>query len=76
MSPKEKAEQLIKKMYLTRSNSASDISMYFAVRCAIICADELIEQDKVWMERSGNVGDGYWIEVHKELEKAYREFIF
>ena len=36
MNPKEKAEELVKKMYKAHSNSASLITLYFAKQCALI----------------------------------------
>ena len=43
MTPKEKAEELVKQMYIVHSNSASEITMYFAKQCALIAVDETIK---------------------------------
>jgi hypothetical protein len=61
MTPKEKAEELFKKMYQVRSVAGSDITKYFAKQCALIAVDELLEECR--LER-----DWYWDIVKKEIE--------
>ena len=62
MTPKEKAEQLVEKMY----NSALYVaSKYAAKQCAIIAVDEIIKIEKhhihdLWVE--------YWQQVKTEIE--------
>ena len=36
MAPKEKAEELVERMYQVHSSSASDITWYFAKQCALV----------------------------------------
>jgi hypothetical protein len=61
MTPKEKAEELFKKMYQVRSVAGSDITKYFAKQCALIAVNELLEECR--LER-----DWYWDIVKKEIE--------
>jgi len=72
MTPKEKAEELFKKMYQVRSVSGSDITKYFAKQCALIAVDEII--DSYTNEHSyGYITSDriipYWEEVKTEIEK-------
>lgn len=73
MTPVEKADELVKRMYAVRSNSASDITLYFAKQCALIAVDEILQN-------FGNLTDGkqhycayatiqYYKEVKQEIEK-------
>jgi hypothetical protein len=69
MTPKEKAKQLVDKMYAVHSNSASDITYYFAKQCALIAVDEIIKSNyKVLSGVKPSFYD-YWIEVQQEIEK-------
>jgi hypothetical protein len=61
MTPKEKAEELFKKMYQVRSVAGSDITKYFAKQCALIAVNELLEECR--LER-----DWYWDRVKTEIE--------
>ena len=61
MTPKEKSEELFKKMYQVRSVAGSDITKYFAKQCALIAVNELLEECR--LER-----DWYWDIVKKEIE--------
>ena len=45
MTPKKKADEILKRMYAVHSNSASDITFYFAKQCALIAVDEMIIQN-------------------------------
>jgi malonyl CoA-acyl carrier protein transacylase len=76
MTPKEKAEELVKKMYSVHSNSASDITLMFAKQCALIAVDEILELTKKntynpfdWNEITGVRYDKFWTEVKQEIEK-------
>jgi hypothetical protein len=64
MTPKEKADELVKRMYAVHSNSASDITLYFAKQCALIAVDEVIAEYGTFFQRIH-----YWQEVKKEIEK-------
>jgi len=76
MIAKEKAEELVKKMYSVHSNSASDITLHFAKECALIAVDEILELTKRntynpfdWNEITGVRYDKFWTEVKQEIEK-------
>jgi hypothetical protein len=72
MTPKEKAEELYNKMYSVRSNTASDITMYFAKQCALIAVDEVLksivaknDDERLAYELLGN--KFYWNDVKHEI---------
>jgi len=78
MTPKEKADELFRKMYETHSVSPSDITKYFAKQCSLIAVDEILNiehpQVIIFTEISKNsirdyFQDEYWDEVKKEIEK-------
>ena len=49
MEPKEKAKELVDKMYSVRTGSASELSLYFAKKCALIAVDEiLLIKKEIW----------------------------
>ncbi len=74
MTPKEKAEELVKKMYAVHSNSASDITLHFAKECALIAVDEIFQfmkMDDDYTETTSNANSiwvNYFIEVKQEIE--------
>jgi hypothetical protein len=59
MKPKEKAKELVHKMYV---GFVHDLYSYKAKKCALIAVDEILEECR--LER-----DWYWEEVKKEIEK-------
>jgi hypothetical protein len=65
MTAKEKAEELIHKMYAVHSNSASDITLFFSKECALITIDEML---KVGYYSDDKIYD-YLHEVKQEIEK-------
>ena len=73
MTPKEKAEELVDKMYFSRRYN--EIENYIAAKewehakqCALIAVDELIKSwDKDLYENCG--ASEYWQEVKEELLK-------
>jgi malonyl CoA-acyl carrier protein transacylase len=76
MIAKDKAEELVKKMYAVHSNSASDITLHFAKECALVAVDEILELTKRntynpfdWNEITGVRYDKFWTEVKQEIEK-------
>jgi len=75
MTPKEKADELVKKIYKVMSNSVSDITLYFAKQCALIAVDETIRtlnEDIRDIDVRGNILldlIDYWREVKQEIEK-------
>ena len=62
MTPKEKADELVKKMYKVMSDSVSDITLYFSKQCALIAVNEILKAVE-------GKYDKYWKEVKKEIEK-------
>jgi hypothetical protein len=58
MTPKEKAIQLVYKMYATQGQE-DGITYHEAIDCALIAVEELIEATDYY----------YWTEVKKEIEK-------
>jgi hypothetical protein len=71
MKPKEKAEELVKKMYAVHSNSASDITLMFAKDCALVAVDEIINTDMLMNEDTYVMTPSYlqyWQQVKQEIE--------
>lgn len=74
MTPKEKAEELFKKMYQVRSVAGSDITKYFAKQSALIAVDEIIKNGGTkfiieYQKNSFTNGVRYWEEVKQEIQK-------
>jgi hypothetical protein len=73
MTPKEKAEELVKKMYEVHSNTASDITLHFAKQCALVAVDEICEilEDNgfTFIEYHDRTTIEYWLQVKQEIEK-------
>ncbi len=59
---REKAKELIDKMYAVHSNSVSDITFYFAKQCALVAVNELI---KATVPLASN---HLWKRVKQEIE--------
>jgi hypothetical protein len=76
ISPKEKADELVKGMYKVHSNSASLVTLYFAKQCALIAVDEIIEANPYkWVPFMDQYTETvltsnipYWQEVKQEIE--------
>lgn len=63
---KQKALEIYYKMYKVRSNSASDITKYFAKQSALIAVDQIckeLESERVFEKYD------YWQQVRTEIEK-------
>jgi hypothetical protein len=72
MTPKEKADKFVKKMYAVHSNSASDITLYFAKQCALIAVDEIIINMND-LQENGKLKEEFdiylfWLDVKKEIQ--------
>lgn len=74
-NPKEKAEELIERMYQVHSSSASDITWYFAKQCALIAVEEILNNncgshtDEMNATNSEIYCDEYfWNDVKSELQ--------
>lgn len=74
MNPKEQAKTLIDEFYKIHSNSASDLTMKFAIKASLIAVDYLIHTTPSVNSRPPNYQDinkfcsEYWQEVKKELD--------
>jgi len=66
MTPKEKAEELVKKMYAVRSGSVSMITLHFAKECALIAVDEILK-DREEIDGMRVINDPYWSKVKQEI---------
>ena len=70
MTPKEKAEELVQKFYLTDYvggyGMVPDCYKESAIGCALITVGEIM---KVLSGNEVSLGRGYWSEVKKELNK-------
>jgi hypothetical protein len=64
MTPKEKADELVKKMYAVHSNSASDITLHFAKQCALVAVDEILSNPMFFADW-GMVH--FWQQVKQEI---------
>jgi hypothetical protein len=64
MTPKEKADELVKKMYAVHSNSASDITLHFAKQCAMIAVDEILS-NPLFFSDWGELH--FWQQVKQEI---------
>lgn len=64
MSPKEKAEILVRKYYnFGLNNPAQSFSWYECQQCALIAADEVLGY------MGADRGTEFWLEVRSEIEK-------
>jgi hypothetical protein len=75
MTPKEKADELFRKMYQVRSVAASDITKHFAKQSALIAVDEIIkfmemdDEHNECLYFANSKWVQYLIEVKQEIEK-------
>jgi hypothetical protein len=72
ISPKQEAEQLVREMYAVHSNSASDITLYFAKQCALIAVNKIINTNMLIDEDTYVMTPSYlqyWLQVKREIEK-------
>jgi ATP phosphoribosyltransferase len=70
MTPKEKADELVERMYAVHTNSESKMVLYFAKQCALVAVDELLEAIQYLEPNIVLVSLlEYWLEVKEEIEK-------
>ncbi len=69
MTPKGKAQELVEKMYVVHSHSASDLTYYFVKQCALIAVEELIEVASDYCDYDETITKKYWEKVKTEIEK-------
>jgi hypothetical protein len=68
MTAQEKADELVKRMYAVHSNSASDITLYFAKQCALVAVNEILEMHLPILEEDADAFYDYWEQVKQEIE--------
>jgi hypothetical protein len=70
MTPKEKAEELFKKMYQVRSVAGSDITKYFAKQSALVAVDEIMNYITTSLDiQTSLAAVNYWEEVKQEIQE-------
>ena len=74
MTPKEKAEELVRKYYtFALNNPAQSFSWYECKQCALIAVDEICEilEDNgfTFIEYHDRTTIEYWLQVKQEIEK-------
>jgi hypothetical protein len=67
MTPKEKADELVKKMYEVRSGSVSMITLHFAKQCALVAVNEILK-DREEIDGMRVINDPYWSKVKEEIK--------
>lgn len=68
MTPKEKAEELVRKYYsFGLNNPAQSFSWYECKQCALIAVDEILNNDNNFFNTYSK--NDYWQEVKQEIEK-------
>jgi hypothetical protein len=71
MTPQEKADELVKKMYKVMSDSVSDVTLYFSKQCALIAVDEMIRITPWGGDIDNEIEDGskeFYMKVKQEIE--------
>jgi hypothetical protein len=71
MTPKEKAEELIKKFDLALINTSIyfEIRKYFVYNCALITVDSILNEIN-WVENKTPIKEiKFWIKVKQEIKK-------
>jgi len=83
MTPKEKAEALVKKYrILIHYDFVTDLNWHSPIdedrnmrvnkdakKCALAAVEEIIEQNNVWIMQTDKGTNNYWQEVKQEIEK-------
>ena len=67
MNAKEKAKELVERMYQVHSSSASDITWYFAKQCALIAVDEILSSRPAITDSQVEYNN-FWNDVKSELQ--------
>lgn len=72
MTAREKADEMVDKMYyIGRYDDKEDYNPVMAweraKHCALIAADEVINQNNIWIMQTGKGTNNYWNEVKKEI---------
>jgi hypothetical protein len=67
MTPKEKALELVDKMYGNESDYMTDQQ---AKQCALIAVDEIIKSNPISFDKDDNcIASYWWVYVKKEIEQ-------
>jgi hypothetical protein len=70
MTPKEKADQLVRKYYtFGLNNPAQSFSWYECKQCALIAVDEILDTIVVIYSKDFEMLNKYWGEVRHEINK-------
>jgi len=70
MTPKLKAEELVNKFGEYTVQESWQSKNYFAIECALIAVDELINNDFAFESlKSNSLNTKYWYEVQQEIQK-------
>jgi hypothetical protein len=68
MTPKEKAEELVRKYYTFGINKEGQtLSWYECKQCALIAVDEVLNEENHFIQTDAHFL--YWGEVKQEIEK-------
>jgi hypothetical protein len=68
MTPKEKAEQLVRKYYtFGLNNPAQSFSWYECKECSLIAVDEILDQQNEFMQTKEHYN--YWKQVKQQIQK-------
>lgn len=65
MTAKEKAKELVARMYSVRTGSVSELAFFFAKQTASIAVDEI---EKALTNYDMDINCDYWQEVKQEIE--------
>jgi hypothetical protein len=65
MTPKEKAAELVVNYQL----KCKSLDYDEAKQCALICVDQVIEQNNFWINQTGKGTNNYWKLVKEEINK-------
>ena len=72
MKTKERAEELVERMYQVHSSWASDITWYFAKQCALVAVNEILTEMSDYFDKYDCTDTlskiEYWTEVKQEIE--------
>lgn len=67
MNAKDKAQDLVGRMYKVHSDSASNLTLFFSKQCALIAVDELISYAKTFGDAT-DLDVLYFENLKKEIQ--------
>jgi hypothetical protein len=71
---KEKAKELIDKMYKIHSGSASEITLYFAKESALVLVNEILDNFGTLTEGKQHYAAYYTIEFYKDVKQEIENY--